>query len=307
MHCVCAAGALALFTLAANGAASAANVGGPDLNVSFSVSKSAVVGEPLVLHYRITNTVPNGWVLRVGSDRTAWLDLDLRGPDGSLPHRQTPRGISPPLDEISRGPLDSLAAGKSLEGDRVLTSEFAVDRAGTLTLSMHVALDYGTSAGALVRTLTGDATRTIAVGPADEETLEAAALLYSNRLIATRNFPQYPVDLDALSSMPDRYRDPQWHRLIARTYLLEYKKVAILHAIARSRSASAVSAVEEALATSRPYSWVHREAAFTMVHIYQWAEPSLRAIMKDRVPAGWPLLQPPPGQSDIEPSRTPHS
>jgi hypothetical protein len=293
--------------LAANGAALAAEVSGPDLSVTFSVSKTAVViGEPLVLHYRITNNTPHGLVLRVGSDRTAWLDLDLRGPNGPLPERWTPRGISPPLDEISRGPLDSLAAGKSLEGDRVLTSEFAVDRVGTLTVSMNVALDYGTSAGALVQTLAGDASETIAVGAADEQTLQAAALTYSNQLITTRDFLQYKVALEALASMPDSYGDSQWHRLIARTYLPEAKKVHILHAMARSRSESAVSAVEDALATTRPYSWAHREAAFTMVHIYQWANPSLRARMKDRVPPGWPLLQPPRGQSDFESSQPSH-
>lgn len=103
------------------------------------VSSSVILGEPIVLRYRLTNTSEQGITVHMGRDQKDWMTMRLEGPSKTtVPPRLDPR--------LRRGGIYStgirLSAESSAAGYIIVSQRFLVSQAGDYNLSLDVLAPY---------------------------------------------------------------------------------------------------------------------------------------------------------------------
>jgi len=199
----------------------ATNRGGetPPLHLAVHlVSSSVMLGEPVVLCYRLTNTSRETLSVHVGRDKKDWMTMRLGGPS------KTPPRSRPDL-RLRQGGIYStgirISAESSATGSVVVSQRFLVSEAGDYDLSLDVVAPYEADfqAGkAPPRSEEPPAERTVlteshafplTVTEAQPARLRAIAEAL-REAAAQAGSQERMMSLEALFSMPEEYASESW-------------------------------------------------------------------------------------------------
>ena len=182
------------------------------------VSSSVMLGEPVVLCYRLTNTSRETLSVHVGRDEKDWMTMRLGGPS------KTPPRSRPDL-RLRQGGIYStgirISAESSATGYVVISQRFLVSEAGDYDLSLDVVAPYEADfqAGkAPPRSEEPPAERTVlteshafplTVTEAQPARLRAIAEAL-REAAAQAGSQERMMSLEALFSMPEEYASESW-------------------------------------------------------------------------------------------------
>lgn len=202
-------------------------------------SVQIMLGEPLILHYKMINTTSVEVDTYTGRDWKEWLRLALRDEAGQ---------VVPPVPDprIEQGGVFSdgisLAPGRRYEGFVTLTQRLAIACAGRHQLSVSVHLPYAMGQHQGIRVnqyeemfgtaLDREFLFSFTVMEADPERLRAMAERLRDA-VAYQGSPEWVgwgmsnEALEALFSMPEEYALPSWQAVVAdRRLLLDRQTIA---------------------------------------------------------------------------------
>ena len=182
------------------------------------VSSSVMLGEPVVLCYRLTNTSKETLFVHMGRDKKDWMTMRLGGPS------KTPPRSRPDL-RLRQGGIYStgirISAESSATGSVVVSQRFLVSEAGDYDLSLDVVAPYEADfqAGkAPPRSEEPPAERTVlteshafplTVTEAQPARLRAIAEAL-REAAAQAGSQERMMSLEALFSMPEEYASESW-------------------------------------------------------------------------------------------------
>lgn len=188
------------------------------------VSRATITqGEPILLHYTISNVTNHTIAVGLGLYNTDWYQLSLVGHGGA--------NAAPLPDERPMNPQGAFAtprnlidAGGNLSGYIVATRFLAISHSGSYTLGIHLHLPYlSTEDDRIVpqdKTIRASGTSIeqifnfpIVVLPPDTVQLLKTATLLRQQYSQRKNEDRSMALLDALFSMPEAQASPIWESL----------------------------------------------------------------------------------------------
>lgn len=204
-------------------------------------------GEPIVLHYKITNGGDREMYpdLRDGRNQCleehykGWFSLALKDTAG-----KTAPAVSflPPASggAYSRG--SRVEAGASYADSLVVNQWVVADHAGSYTLSVHVRLPctLGSGASQFWFPLTKDFSFPVIITPADSNRLRLKAGTLRAGWMAGSDRSQRALTLRSLFALPEQEGLPEWQALVADDSLTGNDRQRAAEEIAQTKSLAAV-------------------------------------------------------------------
>ncbi len=196
--------------------------------VTLTTSHSLALGEPIVLHYKVSNnSTAEQLSFEGGPHHQGWYRLSVTNAAGKQITAAMPK---PSLDELypqglHQSPEISLLPGGTIEGDIVATQALTMTRPGDYMLTLHIPVTYylepigawypkGRPANQVPITFSQDYNFPLKVMPADPKRLQATAETLSHELQDVRYVGQSKALLAALSSLPETVALPSWQALV---------------------------------------------------------------------------------------------
>lgn len=193
------------------------------------VSETVMLGEPIVLHYDITNRANDGLWLYVGQEQSAWAKLSLTDGAGlSAPERLDPRKVQ---GGIQRTTQVFLAPGQAYRASLIVTQWLVVPHVGQYSLHLKAHLPYiprtllevaGEQAGGSPMGPWHQRTRTVFVQewffkvivtePEEAHLRQIAEGLRQTAMVRT-HYLQSVDALRALLAMPEQYALASWQAI----------------------------------------------------------------------------------------------
>lgn len=211
------------------------SVGKPlSIEVSLATPPTIVLGEPVILHYKISNTSAGNVGIRLGDHDDAWYTLSLVDAAGRKAKARTDLFTEDAFPEDLGGaralPHPYIAAGDRRESDIVVTRLFAIPRPGKYILTVHVQASYApvpatqenpsrleAALDANGDVLTQTYTVALNINNADPARISAAAEALRQQIAhpRDRDFGRVQALSDALFSMPEAQAAASWEALAA--------------------------------------------------------------------------------------------
>ena len=199
-----------------------------DAQVSLASNPSIMLGEPIVLRYKIANaTDSQGVGIGLGTYNTQWCRLSLTDAEGQSAQVIPDNRPLNPSGLHSTG-TSFLRPDGSQEDQLVVTRFFRVLRPGKYTLNVHVQIPYVATTiteesslnsdlesdiKANNKVLTDDFVFPLTITQAVPSRLEAKANSLRQVAMAEKGGRNYKVSLDALFSMPEAQAASSWKSL----------------------------------------------------------------------------------------------
>lgn len=197
-------------------------------HVTLTTSHTLSLGEPIVLHYEVSNnSTAEQLSFEGGPHHQGWYRLSVTN---ATRKRITAAMLKPSLDELNpqglhQSPEISLLPGGSIEGDIVATQVLAITQPGDYVLTLRVPITYylepigawypkGRPADQVPMTFTRNFDFPLKVTPADPKRLQATAETLSRELQDVKYAGQSKALLAALSSLPEAVALPSWQALV---------------------------------------------------------------------------------------------
>lgn len=203
-------------------------VGPLDVQASLSTRPTIVQGDPIILHYRISNTSDQKVGMHWGVYRTEWYTLHLTDAAGRMtssladPRPRDPQGLH-------ASPQGFLASGKGTDGFIVVSRFLAVPRPGRYTLTMRVHISYAIVEpeeenpvrlkGLLQDSgtnLTQDYTFPLIITASNTDRLRSTAEALCQSIIQEKYGPRHKALMEALFSMPEAQAAASWEALASK-------------------------------------------------------------------------------------------
>lgn len=176
------------------------------------------LGEPIVLHYTISNPTDKAVTYNVGPSNTEWYTLrlvdGLGRPSNALPNRpaRTQGGLY-------NFPVVSIPPGTSCDGDIVVTRYLAPSHPGNYTLGVHLQFSPPAawetpSSEPVVTRQTQDFAFPITVTAANSIRLKAIAEQLRQKALDVNSVGKSRLVLERLLSLPASEAKPSWEALI---------------------------------------------------------------------------------------------
>ncbi len=241
---------LALFMQTACGICTAATT---PLTVCWQLEPTRpMLGEPVLLHYTITNTsAETVWVDWKGENLTRgnstvptlppWLTVVLSARLGAM-LTPTAEPVSPftAADYAVVSPRRELAAGASREGTLVLSRWYTLPRAGSYQIALHVRLPYRVGSDSQKQPLSSDQTLPLLVSSPNPVGLRQVAAALARAAVQPAGFEQTITVLDSLFSMPEAVAYEAWRQVALDPRLGSLATLQVTLDLARVGSANAV-------------------------------------------------------------------
>jgi hypothetical protein len=198
------------------------------VQVTLATNSTLSVGEPIVLHYKVSNNSTTKQLsFDSGPRHEGWYRLSLTNATGKQITAATPQSS---LDEVAPQGLHpaseiSLLPGGNTEGDIVATQSFAVTQPGDYVLTLHIPVTYyvepigawypkGRPADQIPMSFAQDYNFHLKVMPMDQKRLQSDAEMLNRELHNPKFSPQRETLLAALSSLPEAVALPSWQSLV---------------------------------------------------------------------------------------------
>ncbi len=188
--------------------------------VTMTTSSAITQGEPIVLHYRVTNTGDKELAMGISMDETRFLTQSLEDASGEIVQGNRPIDIT---DDLFNGGL--INGHGSTEGSMVVNQWFRPLAPGTYTLSVHTSISYGDAnqvAQTVPQAKVGDFRQDredfqfrVVVTPAMPSRLQATAQRLVQEIVQQPawNSSQRKLLLRELFSLPEAQALPSWKTL----------------------------------------------------------------------------------------------
>lgn len=202
-----------------------------NVEMTLATGSTLVQGEPVVLHYKITNAADQDASARLGTEDKEWYTIKVIDSAGKhVPSRIESR----PLQVWEKGPR-----GVTVQSHRFqqgyLVSKYLFALPGKYTLSVHVRLPYGlvTESNTVKReplekefteVYENDYSFPLTLMPANENRLRANAEALE-RAASNRGQSWHPAFIQALCSIPEEQAWPSWQALADDPSVSESSKV----------------------------------------------------------------------------------
>ena len=204
-------------------------------------------GEPVVIHYKITNTsnqdlcpdIRDGRNQCLEENYKGWFSLMLKDTAG-----KTAPTVSflPPVsgEAISTGPR--IPAGDSYTGSLIVNQWVAAVHPGIYLLSVHVRLPCTLRSGMSLSwfPLTKDFSFPLVITPADSNHLRFKASALRTDWSADADPKQRTLKLKSLFVLPERTALPEWQALVADESLTGNDRETVAAMLAQTKSLAAV-------------------------------------------------------------------
>ncbi len=183
------------------------------LQMSLATPSAFSLGEPIILHYKITNNTGQRQWVYMGQDAKGWLSERLVDQDGASVAPLPDAAPSPPGGIHFNGPSIDM----DYEGDTVVSQRFVIPHPGHYTLTVHATLTLGVrppESNQSADGLESDFTFPLTVTAADPAKLAAVAQGYERMAAAYKSPQWHGWYVDALLSMPEEETLPAWRALV---------------------------------------------------------------------------------------------
>jgi hypothetical protein len=194
------------------------------LTVSLKGSSNVSLGEPITLHYTISNISDQKVGVRWGEEE--WYSLTLTDEAGktNVFAASKPKSLQAGFRVM---PDPFIAPGHLIKNFLTVTQRLAISHPGNYTLTVHVLLPYTlveTSEENPVKVekqitsennvFNQDYTFRLSVAPADDLVLRTRANSLVQAMFTDHFGPAFQADMEALFSMPETQAAPSWKSLV---------------------------------------------------------------------------------------------
>jgi flagellar hook-basal body complex protein FliE len=222
--------------------------------VSLVTDSKMVQGQPILLHYTLTNFSNNESLgIHMGINKTEWYTLSLMDGAGRsamlIPDNRPQKSAG-----AHRGTFERLPPLASSSGYIVVSRFFAVQHPGNFLVKVHISAPYATGDAGIESTaqmesdikngdmiFTKDFALPLTVAPTNVLALQETASSLKQDFLRNRNSDLHDADLDALFSMPEAVAAPVWEALAGEASAWDTKAVA--RKLAERRSIRATDAL----------------------------------------------------------------
>ena len=218
------------FTGLATSAIAAVTTNDPvSVSMSLDTPSTVTLGEPIILHYKVTNLDPNNKMgIQFGVYKNAWYTLGLIDQAGKPIDPVTdkrpakPPGLYIPGDYL----LDQAGSRYDAhEGYAVITQSFVLVQPGKYLLTARVHLPYIAApvsetvfsqerVGKPTETLIQDFVIPITVSPTDATRLRQVSESLRQLIVSEKNDEKYKAVLAALFTIPEIQASSSWEALV---------------------------------------------------------------------------------------------
>lgn len=190
------------------------------IDVTMTTDRTITQGEPIVLHYRVTNTGNKELAMGISMDETRFLTQSLEDASGEIVQGDRPIDIT---DDLFNGGL--INGHGSTGGSIVVNQWFHLLAPGTYTLSVHTSISYSDAnrvAQTAPHTQVADFRQDredfqfqVVVTPAVPSHLQATAQQLEQEIVQQPawNNSQRKLLLGKLFSIPEAQALPSWKKL----------------------------------------------------------------------------------------------
>lgn len=191
--------------------------------VTMTTNNTITQGEPIVLHYHVTNTGDKELAMGISMDETRFLTQSLEDASGEVTQGHRQADTTDDQTGLFNGGV--IASHSSRAGDVVANRWFRPLAPGTYTLSVHTSISYGDAdqvAQTVPHTKIGDFRQDreefqfqVVVTPAMPSRLQTMAEQLEQEIVQqpTWNSSQRQLLLGELFSLPEAQALPSWKKL----------------------------------------------------------------------------------------------
>lgn len=195
--------------------------------VTMTTSSTITQGEPIVLHYRVTNTGSKELAMGISMDETRFLTQSIEDTGGNVTAGKRPVDANSTDDQTGLFNGGIIASHSTLTGDVVTNQWFHSLAPGTYTLSVQTSISYG-DADQVAQTVPYTKVRDfrqdredfqfrVVITPAVPSRLQATAQRLEQEIVQQPawNTPQRKLLLGELFSLPEAQALPSWKKIAA--------------------------------------------------------------------------------------------
>jgi hypothetical protein len=197
---------------------SGASFGKPDdtvVSAQFSLENNRIVlGEPIVVDYKLTNISPAPVLVDLGENQTGWFRIVVQDSTGQ-PTPQIPdlRPTYRTGEILSPLPTCQLGPGASHEGQIVISQWFAIPGPGKYSVTAQVRVPNYPGLRPQESILSTEHSMSLTVLPVNLTHLRRTAQNLRRRADEEKNVSRLITTIEALYSMPEEVAFPFWRQL----------------------------------------------------------------------------------------------